>query len=235
MRLYLLELGNIRHDWAPNGRLPVQGYLIRTGDGTNVLVDTGFPAEAPPGMFELPPGQGVVDQLAALDLTPADIHHVICTHLDPDHAGNNDLFTEAEFVIQRSHWELAQADSVPRLRVAKRHWDQPHLKYRTVDGDAELLPGIELIETSGHILGHQSVLVRLPNTGPVLLAIDTITQEKALDPENRPMTNYDLDPDGVRASTRKLVDLARRENALIVRGHDGVQWDTLRRAPEYYD
>ena len=49
------------------------------------------------------------------------------------------------------------------------------------------------------------------------------------------MTNYDLDPDGVRASTRKLVDLARRENALIVRGHDGVQWDTLRRAPEYYD
>src|SRR4051812_31603415 len=208
MRLYLLEYGNIRHDWAPNGRLPVQGYLIRTDDGTNILVDTGFPAEAPPGMFELADGQGVLAQLTALDLTPADIHYVICTHLDPDHAGNNDLFTEAEFVIQRSHWDLAQADAVPRLRVAKQHWDQPHLKYRTVDGDTELVPGVELIEASGHILGPQSVLVRLPETGVVLLAIDTITQEKALDPDNRPMANYGLGPGAVRDSTRKLVDLA---------------------------
>lgn len=38
-------------------------------------------------------------------------------------------------------------------------------RIRLVDGDTELLPGLELIETSGHVPGHQSVLVRLPKTG----------------------------------------------------------------------
>ena len=43
-----------------------------------------------------------------------------------------------------------------------------------VDGDTELLPGVTLIETSGHAPGHQSVLVRLPKTGAVLLVIDAV-------------------------------------------------------------
>jgi glyoxylase-like metal-dependent hydrolase (beta-lactamase superfamily II) len=34
-----------------------------------------------------------------------------------------------------------------------------------VEGDSELLPGLELIETSGHVLGHQSVLARLLKKG----------------------------------------------------------------------
>jgi N-acyl homoserine lactone hydrolase len=47
-----------------------------------------------------------------------------------------------------------------------------------VDGDTELLPGLTLLETSGHTPGHQSVLVRLPQTGPVLLAIDAVVMER---------------------------------------------------------
>ncbi len=35
---------------------------------------------------------------------------------------------------------------------------------------------------------------------------------------------------------RKLLDLVAREGvALTVFGHDGQQWRTLRRPPEYYD
>jgi len=59
-------------------------------------------------------------------------------------------------------------------------WDQPIERIRLVDGDTELLPGLELIETSGHVPGHQSVLVRLPKTGAVLLTIDAVPSARAL-------------------------------------------------------
>ncbi len=231
MRLYLFRLGVMRKLDAP-----VPGYLVCADDGSNVLIDTGYPRDAPPdGPVHVAEGQDVVAELGGLGLRPEDVHYVVCSHLDPDHAGNHDLFPDAEFVVQRSHYELAQAGTVPRLGAAGAHWDQPHLKYRMIDGDTELIPGIELIESSGHVRGHQSVLVRLPSTGPVLLAIDAIPMAAALDPEQRPVFPFDLDADDLRRSTRKLVDLARREGALIVHGHDGPQWSSLRVAPAYYD
>ena len=58
-------------------------------------------------------------------------------------------------------------------------------RIRLVDGDTELLPGLELIETSGHVLGHQSVLLRLPKMGPVLLVADAIIYSALCDPDTR--------------------------------------------------
>ena len=56
-----------------------------------------------------------------------------------------------------------------------------------------------------------------------------------LDPDTRPIYPMDEDEAGVRASTRKLVDLAKREGVvLMVHGHDARQWPTLKHAPEYY-
>jgi N-acyl homoserine lactone hydrolase len=44
-----------------------------------------------------------------------------------------------------------------------------------------------------------------------------------------------MDEVGVRASTRKLVALARKEGvALLVHGHDNEQWQQLKLLPEYY-
>jgi N-acyl homoserine lactone hydrolase len=79
--------------------------------------------------------------------------------------------------------------------------------------------------------------VRLPKTGPVLLAIDAMA--RALGdhtPENRPIGPYDLDEAGTRASTRKLVDLAAREKvALIIYGHDPDEWKKIKKAPQFYE
>lgn len=219
MRLYFLRLGTV-----PKLGAPVPGYLIRCPDGTNVLVDTGA---APGGQIQVGPEDDPVARLAAIGVAPADVHYVICSHLDPDHAGNHDRFPDAEFVIQEEHLALARSGSVPRLLAASQHWDAPGLRYRTVSGDTELLPGIELIESSGHVGGHQSVLVRLPGRGPVLLAVDAIPMGAALDADTRPIFPFDLEEDRVRASTKKLVALAEAEGALLVRGHDAEQWATL--------
>jgi N-acyl homoserine lactone hydrolase len=126
---------------------------------------------------------------------------------------------------------------MPRFQGIREHWDAPNLNYRTVSGDTELAPGIELIETSGHVPGHQSVLVRLPQTGPVLLAIDAISRNfDGFMPETRPTGSYDNDVEGTRRSTRKLVDLAEREGVTFtVYGHDTERWQPLKKLPEYYE
>lgn len=235
MRLYLFVYGVN----SANGT-PFPGYLIQTDDGTNVLVDTGFGKEmigayrnaGEPGPKVDEPDY-VVNQLAALGLAPRDIRYLIATHLDPDHAGGHDAFPDAEIVIQKEHLDVAREH--PRFQATRAHWDAPGLHYRTVDGDTELLPGIELIKSSGHKPGHQSVLVRLPETGPVLLAIDAIPRVDQRDPETRAIGPADMDEAETRASTRKLMDLASREGvSLIIHGHDPAQWQTLRKSPDYY-
>ncbi|HEX2623576.1 MAG TPA: N-acyl homoserine lactonase family protein [Phototrophicaceae bacterium] len=229
VRLYLMQVATV-----PGRNIPIVCYLVQTGDGTNILIDSGL---AP--TFQLPPGmpapimyKNVIEQLAEIGLTPDDIHLFICTHFDGDHAGNNDLFQKSEFIVQRAHYDNALIN--PRFAVSRLHWDQPSLNYRFIDGDMTLLPGLDLIETSGHTTGHQSVLVRLPETGTVLLAIDAVTVQSAFT-QDRQAGPMDENEEALRTSTRKLLDLAQRENAaLVVFGHDGEQWETLRKLPDCY-
>lgn len=108
-------------------------------------------------------------------------------------------------------------------------------RIRLVDGDTELLPGLELIETSGHVPGHQSVLVRLPKTGAVLLTVDAVPFGAGFSREEQD-DGGNSDAAAVRASTIKLLDLVEREQiGLVIFGHDQEQWATLKQAPEYYD
>jgi N-acyl homoserine lactone hydrolase len=232
MRLQLFAVGTLRRTSAP-----VVVYLIRTDDGTNVLVDTGYPRDRagawrsdPSEMIQLEPRQDIVHQLRNAGLEPDDISIVVCSHLDPDHSGNHDAFPSAEFVVQRSHHDLARSGAVARIERCRSRWDRPELRYRLIDGDCELLPGVELIESSGHVLGHQSVLVRLPDTGSVLLAVDAIPDAAACDPGTRPIYPFDLDEDATRGSTAKLMRIARERRAHVLHGHDAVQWGRLRAA-----
>jgi N-acyl homoserine lactone hydrolase len=121
-------------------------------------------------------------------------------------------------------------DLLPHAR-----WDQPTLRYRLIKGDTQLLPGLTLLETSGHATGHQSVLVRLPQTGPVLLAIDAVVLQRLFTPERRAWPD-DEHEEQLRASTRKLLDLVEREHvALVVFSHDGKPWQKLKKAPACYE
>ncbi len=229
-KLYLMQVATI-----PERNLPFVCYLVQMGDGTNILIDTGLPenVQPPPGMPLPVMGKNVIEQLAELHLQPGDIHLLVCTHFDGDHAGHHAAFPQAELIVQRQHYELARS-GYRRFAATRPQWDDPALRYRLIEGDTELLPGLELIETTGHVPGHQSVLVRLPQTGPVLLTIDAVAQESAFTPE-RVAGQMDEDEAMLRASTRKLLDLVQREQVrLVVFGHDGAQWQTLKKAPDCY-
>ncbi|WP_295042016.1 hypothetical protein [uncultured Paracoccus sp.] len=143
---------------------------------------------------------------------------------------------QAEVIIQRRHHDIAKGGH-PRLAANRAIWDHPALRYRPVEGYVEIAPGVTLLETSGHVPGHQSVLVRLAGTGPVLLAADAVMHHSMADAATRPMFITDMDDeDSIRASTRKISETAAREGAaLVVYGHDADQWPSLRRAPEFYE
>ncbi|MFN8527524.1 MAG: N-acyl homoserine lactonase family protein [Anaerolineae bacterium] len=227
-RLYLMQVGDM-----PDYQIPIVCYLVQTEDGKNILIDTGLPEVMPEGESEFVNGQDVIERLASLGLTPDAVDTVISTHYDIDHAGRHAAFTKAQYVVQRVHH--LDAATNPRFAANRPQWDQPAERIRLVDGDTELLPGLELIETSGHVPGHQSVLVRLPNTGAVLLTVDAVPfaagfTRDAQDDGSNP------DAEAVRASTIKLVDLVERDHiGLVIFGHDTEQWKGLKTLPEYYD
>ena len=235
MRLYLFRLGEVRD----NG-VPITGCLVRCDDGTDVLVDTGAPAEMtgdPGAVFAVEPGEDVVSSLAALGMMPGDVDVVVCTHLDPDHCGHNDAFPASRIVVQHANLAAARTSGELRYEWQRAHWDASGLRYEPIDGDHELLPGIELVASPGHAPGHQSVLVRLPETGPVLVAGDAIAAADQTDPDTRFVGGFDDDEPAVRASTRRLMDLVCRERvAFIVHAHDAAQWNGggLRQTPAYY-
>jgi N-acyl homoserine lactone hydrolase len=227
-RLYLMQVGSM-----PEYQIPIVCYLVQTGDNKHILIDTGLPQIIPEDAQEFENGQDVIQQLAKLGLKPDDIDTVISTHYDGDHAGRHAAFTKAQYIVQRVHH--VDAATNPRYASIRPQWDQPMERIRLVDGDTELLPGLELIETSGHVPGHQSVLVRLPQTGAVLLTIDAapfgegFTRDQQDDGGNP-------DAEAIRASTIKLLNLVEREHIeLVIFGHDTEQWKGLKKLPEFYE
>jgi N-acyl homoserine lactone hydrolase len=226
--LYLMQVGIM-----PEYQIPIVCYLVQTDDGKNILIDTGLPKVMPEDETDFENGQDVIEQLAGLGLKPDDIDIVVSTHYDIDHAGRHASFTKAQYVVQRVHH--LDAATNPRFAANRPEWDQPIERIRLVDGDTELLPGLTLIETSGHVAGHQSVLLRLPKTGAILLTIDAVPFGAGF---TRTAHEDGSNPDGEKsqASTTKLLDLVEQEQiGLVIFGHDVEQWKTLKKAPEFYE
>jgi N-acyl homoserine lactone hydrolase len=239
-RLYLMQVATIT---LGPFTIPVPCYLVQTKDGKNILIDSGFPRtekteeiikDAVGRSLIRTYGKDVIEQLATIGVRPADIDLLICTHYDDDHAGNIGAFPNARLVVQHLQYEVARAGH-PRFALCRPQWDQPASRYQLLDGDTEVLPGIELIETSGHVPGHQAVLIHLPQTGPVLLAIDAVAVQAHFTAD-RPVGPTDADGVGAIASTRKLLDLVERKHvSLVIFGHDSSQWSTLKQLPDFFD
>ncbi|GCE29093.1 hypothetical protein KDA_45770 [Dictyobacter alpinus] len=234
-RLYLMQVATMIIGPL---EVPVPCYLIQTNNGKNILIDSGLPPaaqlpESGANQQRIEYKKNVIEQLAMIGVQPDDIDILICTHYDLDHAGNNSAFPKAQLVTQRMQHEVALAGH-PRFISTRSQWDLPATRYQLIDGDLELLPGIDLIETSGHVPGHQAILVHLPETGPVLLAIDAVAMQAHFNPD-RAVGPMDLDGASTIASTHKLLELVEKKHVnLVIFGHDGPQWSTLKQLPEYF-
>lgn len=240
--LTVLDFGLFRV-WGRDGTgervIGIPGYLVTTAQGRRVLIDTGFPpdyatdaaaASARDGLGSfgevvrltaenLPAGQ-----LARLGLTPADIDVVVLTHSDIDHWGSVHLFTDVPVIC-------AAADrALPHPRHFGAGGPQlpwPALDWRPVDRDADLLPGFAILSTPGHAPGHLSVMLDLPDAGPVILTADAVSRPAEIAEGFASAWNPAL----AAASAARLTALARDRNASVIWGHCPDQWPRLPKAP----
>ena len=154
-RLHLASLQGV-----DGGRWPVHGFVV-THPGGAVLVDTGV--GGPQHVLDdwRVVNRSVADALAELDMSPADIGLVINTHLHFDHCGQNAVFKHAPFYVQRAELNRMRRDSAELYEW----FGFMNARFELLDGDAEVLPGLEVITTPGHTEGHQCVVVRHGDDG----------------------------------------------------------------------
>lgn len=167
-------------------------WLVRHPDG-DLLWDLGLPGiltaqdEQTTGVFTVSLDRTIADQLAERSITMAEIEYVAISHSHFDHAGQVDL-------VEGSTWLVNQLE-YDHMFPAPEVTEEAPSADAEADGGADAgnqFPGFEVLEheiiadnhdvfgdgsviifmTPGHTPGHSSLIVNLPETGPVMLAGD---------------------------------------------------------------
>ena len=139
--------------------LPIYAFYLE-GGGHKILVDTGMEEFMVPAGAEEETGLKIMefeDALAAMNLKPDDIDIVIQTHLHNDHCENTYKCTNAKVYVQKAELDFFNEPHPIDHRYYTDSLDESEVV--TVEGEAEIVPGIRVIPTPGHTPGGQSVAV----------------------------------------------------------------------------
>ena len=143
---------------------PCLGYVVEHPGGL-LLMDTGMGEHPDVDVHYRPRRRSLSAALADIGHRTADVTLVVNCHLHFDHCGGNPELPGRPIFVQRPELAAARtADyTLPELVEA------PGLRYEQLDGEAEVLPGVLVVPTPGHTLGHQSLVVRRAD-GTVVVA-----------------------------------------------------------------
>ncbi len=255
MRLALLPAGSILLD---KGRVvtpgtdvdvkivvPVWCALIETDDRRRILLDTGMHPDHiadPDATYHGTPSSGLLlaqmtyadllpNRLQSLGVPANSIDTIILSHLHWDHCGQTQLFERATAYVRRDCLETWSASANPR--VAARDFLSPTAAYAYLPDEeiSTFAPGVEIIHTPGHAVGHVSLLVTLRDTGPVLLPVDALPLREHLEGIS-PGAGPDMT--AWHESRKRLLRLAGERGAKLFLSHDIAQWTRLHQAPQWY-
>jgi N-acyl homoserine lactone hydrolase len=211
-------------------------YLIKHSQGW-FLWDTGIPdavAAMPNGLAPADPKavtwrrpKTLASQLEDLGLKPSDIKGMAVSHTHPDHIGNVEMFPTTMLYVQKAEHEWPGADNKPRFK--------PEHPVTLLEGDRDVFGdgSLVIISTPGHTPGHQSLLVKLPKTGEVVLSGDAVHFKSNW--ENRRVPANNTSKDQTLASMQKIADTLEKDKAQLWINHDKAQRDTLKMSPAFYD
>ena len=212
--------------------------LLVQEDARNILVETGIGAFFSPELkqrFGVQEGHHVLlDELAKLGLSDADIDIVVLTHLHFDHAGGllaawqdgepaRLLFPNARFVTGRRQWQRActphardKASYIPELLTLLEASGRLHLIDETASC-ALLGPDWRLHWSDGHTPGQLLPEVAMPG-GPVVFPGDLIPGAPWV---HLPITmGYDRFPEGLIEEKEALLSDLHARGGRLVFTHD---------------
>ncbi len=160
--------------------MPMDYYTwAATNHERTIVVDTGFDraGAGKRGKTLLRP---VEEGLNSIGIDHEQVSDVVITHLHADHAGNEQLFPNATFHLQRAemsyatgpamaHRWLSQYYEVSDIAAMLRRVHAGGVQLHR--GDAEIAPGITVHRIGGHTMGMQVVRVGTAR-GAIVLASD---------------------------------------------------------------
>ena len=251
LRLYVLDCGRLKSG-NPSVLLErgvkvtdmsVEAFLIVHPKGT-LLWDSGvIPDELvqPSGTTEARATvhTTIKGQLAQIGYKPEDITYLALSHYHYDHSANGNNFATATWLVQRPEREfMFPATPRPMPVNGEERWSKlKDSKTKILDGDYDLFGdgSVMIIATPGHTPGHQSLLLHLKKTGPVLLSGDLYhyPAERTLK-DFAPLANLG-DPAQEKVSKAKVEALLKQKHAKIWIQHDILADAKLRKAPAYYE
>lgn len=251
-RLYVLDCGGLSND------RPEVFNLKREEVSNTVMSDMCFLIVHPKGMMMwdtgiadrytgLPIGavqssrnvsyvkvRSVAAQLQDIGYQPEDINFLAISHGHGDHSGNANAFARsATWLVAPKEREYMFGPGA--YTKGKADWDQlEHAKTILIPDDYDVFGdgSVVIKRAPGHTPGHSVAVVKLANTGPVILAGDLyhyneeITLDRMSDTERKSETPQ---------SRAMVVALAKKMSAQIWIAHDLALSLRLRYAPAFYD
>lgn len=211
-------------------------YLIKHKQGW-FLWDTGIPdavAAMPNGLAPADPKavtwkrpKTLASQLEQIGVKPADIKAMGVSHTHPDHIGNVEMFPQAMLYVQKAEYDWPGANNEPRFK--------PSHPVELLSGDKDVFGdgSVTILSTPGHTPGHQSLLVKLPKTGAVVLSGDAVHFRSNW--ENRRVPVNNVSKDQSLASMQKIADTLTKEKAQLWINHDKAQRDSQKMSPAFYE
>ena len=214
-------------------RLGLNCMVVRSGEDV-LLVDTGIGNKLSGALRERAfPGENgkLLEGLAALGLTPADITVVANTHLHADHCGWNTVrdehgtvrptFPNARYFIQKGEYDAAIH---PNERTRGTYFAENFEplaasgQLELVEGEVELMPGARFWATPGHTWDHASIA--LSSGGETAIYTGDLVHHAVQVERPAWIAAFDVFPLTSLESKKKLAERALRENALLICVHN---------------
>lgn len=202
-------------------------YLIRH-DNAYLLWDTGLPAALigqptdPSALLAPSLKTDLVSQLKQINVEPAQIGLVGASHGHFDHVGQASSFPNATLMIGQGDLDAYKQSPLPFAfdPAPLKTWLDGTSKVDPVVGDKDVFGdgSVVILSTPGHTHGETALLVRLNETGPVLLSGDVVHFEEQF--ANNGVPPFNVDRSESLASMARIEEIAKNLGGKIVVQHD---------------
>ena len=244
-RMYVLDCGRLlakdQSRWTPGvnvgqpRELSNNCYLIQHARGT-LLWETGVPdsvveqkdgVTSPNGALVWFRDKTLESQLVSLGVKRDDITYVAMSHTHGDHVGNAKAFAKSKILMQKLEYEFAMKGTAKPLN------DDQNAEMLSGDRDVFGDGSVTIISTPGHTPGHQSLLVKLPKTGAVILTGDLVHFQYMWDNKIVPAFNFNREQSLL--SIERIGKLIAEHKAQLWIGHDKDITAKINHAPKFYE